>query len=148
MKKFKKQITLVTFNRFFNPTTYLLCSSNLLLKPHIYISNYVFKSLYLYRLPKNFINSIIIDSKLVGFTNNFLRLTQFKTKKDLFSSYNSLDNLNKLKISFIKYQNLYLIGSNSSIRYLDLYFFISKLNYIFSNYMYKLFLMIKQTKNF
>lgn len=144
MKKFKKQITLVTFNRFFTPTTFLLCSSHLLCKNQIFISNYSFKYLYKYLLPKNFLNSVILNSKLVGFTNNFLSLNLFRNKQDLYLYYNSLDNLNKLKIGFVKYQNLYLIDSNSSLKYLDIYFFMHKLNFILLNYMYRFFLMFKQ----
>lgn len=144
MKKFKKQITLVTFTRFFNPTTYLLCSSSILSKNQIFISNYAFKYLYMYVLPKNFLNSRTLNSKLSGYTNNFLGIIQFKNKKDIYSYYMTLDGLNKLKLGFIKYKSLYFVGNSSIFQYLDTSFLVYSLNFTLLNYIYKFYIIIKQ----
>lgn len=140
MKKFKKQITLVTFNRFFNPTTYLLCSSNILSKNQIFISNYTFKYLYTHVLPKNFLN----NSKLSGYLNNFLGIIPFMNKKDIYSYYITLEDLNKLKIGFIKYKNLYLVGNSSVLSFLNIYQLVCALNFTLLNYISKFYIMIKQ----
>jgi hypothetical protein len=144
MKKLKKQITLVTFNRFFNPSTYLICSSTILSKQHTFISNYALKYLYLYVLPKNFLNCLILNHKILEYINNFIGLLQFKNKKDIYFYYMSLEVLDKLKIGFIKYKNLYLVCHNSVIKYLNIYFLVRELRFTVLNYNYKFYMMIKQ----
>lgn len=146
MKKFKKQITLVTFNRFFNPTTYLICSSTILSNSHIFISNYAFKYLYTYVLPKNFLNSLVLNFKILKYTNNFIGLLQFKNKQEIYSYYTALSVLNKLKIGFIKYKNLYFVNHNSVVKYLNTYFLVSELRFTFLNFIYIFYKMINQFK--
>lgn len=146
MKKLKKQISVITFTRLLKLNTYIICSSNLLsIKKKSFISNYIFKTLYFNLFPTNFLNSTVVESNLHGFINNFLVFSKFATQKKINVYYNNLELVDKFKISFIKYKNLYFINDYSTfLKYFNVYSFVKELNSLLLNYVSFLGLIIKK----
>lgn len=143
MKKLKKQISLVSFQRLLKNNSYIVCSSNSLPIKKKFISNYIFKHLYIRLFPTNFINSSILNSKLTGFTNNFLVFSVFNTKNHLLLFYKKLEILSKSKIAFIKINNLYFRTTNNFfLKTLNINVMLLDLNWLL-NFLSSLFLIIK-----
>lgn len=141
LKKFKKKIETVLFNRICNEKKYIVFSSN--------IKNNL-SSFNSYNILNYSLNNSLQTSLARPLINNFL-------KSSFFSNINGLNFfLKNLKVNtntvyFIKFKNLYIFNTNFDFKFkfdninINYYTFVARLQKLFLNWIPLLKLMVKDS---
>lgn len=141
LKKFKKKIETVLFNRICNEKKYIIFSSN--------IKNSL-SSFNSYNILNYSLNNSLQTFLARPLINNFLKSSFFNNVNDLnFFLKNLKANTNT--IYFVKFKNLYIFntGSDFKLRFdninINFYTFVSRLQKLFLNWIPLLKLVVKDS---
>ena len=141
LKKFKKKIETVLFNRLCNKKKYIIFSSSI--KNNLFSSNS-------YNILNYSLNNSLQKSFTSPLVNNFLKSSFFTNIRDLnFFLKNLKANINL--IYFIKFKNLYIFNTSSDFKLkfdtinINFYSFILRLQKLFLNWLPLLKLVVKDS---
>ena len=141
LKKFKKKIETVLFNRVCNEKKYIVFSSN--------IKNSL-SSFNSYNILNYSLNNSLQASLARPLINNFLKSSFFNNISDLNIFLKNL-KINTNTIYFIKFKNLYIFNTNSDFKLrfdninINFYTFVSRLQKLLLNWIPLLKLVVKDS---
>lgn len=141
LKKFKKKIETVLFNRICNEKKYIIFSSN--------IKNSL-SSFNSYNILNYSLNNSLQTFLARPLINNFLKSSFFNNVNDLNFFLKNL-KVNTNTIYFVKFKNLYIFntGSDFKLRFdninINFYTFVSRLQKLFLNWIPLLKLVVKDS---
>jgi hypothetical protein len=141
LKKFKKKIETVLFNRVCNEKKYIVFSSN--------IKNSL-SSFNSYNILNYSLNNSLQASLARPLINNFLKSSFFNNINGLNTFFKNL-KINTNTIYFVKFKNLYIFNTNSdfNLRFdninINFYTFVSRLQKLLLNWIPLLKLVVKDS---